>query len=158
MLIVLRWPLRQIYIADDVDGDDPSGPPEFYAAASAVSCAFTHYIVSTRDPVNRTISAFNFGATESRELFTPAMEKLYDGCFASVPGAAAAFAEALEEESECGALARGCLHEPALGCQHIGKGHAYYLRDTGLLEVLRRPDNRGNITGYEQCLSFQKWA
>ena len=70
------------------------------------------------------------------------MEKLYDGCFASVPGAAAAFAEALEEESECGALARGCLHEPALGCQHIGKGHAYYLRDTGLLELLKRDDKR----------------
>ena len=61
-------------------------------------------------------------------------------CFPSSPGGAAAFAESLGEASACGALSRACVHEPSTGCGHIGLGAAYYLRDTGLLDVLRRQD------------------
>lgn len=110
---------------------------------------------------------FQLEAGETRRDWTPAMQMLCapnrtaprvdhgnDGalilmrcvrgadeeCFPSSPGGAAAFAESLGEASACGALSRACVHEPSTGCGHIGLGAAYYLRDTGLLDVLRRQD------------------
>lgn len=109
----------------------------------AVDCRFTHYIVSTRDPVNRTVSAFNWRHTDGGaedDHISPAEARLYDECFPQLPGGANAFAESLGGSGRCAMLARACIYEPARGCRHLGRGHAYYLQQTGLMEVLRRDD------------------
>ena len=111
-----------------------------------LQCGFTHYIVSTRDPLNRTVSAFNYGARSMiGGTASPASTHLYGTCFPEQPagGALSAFAESLGADSECGALARACLFEPALDCaMHVPRGHAYIFRDTGLLDVLRQDASR----------------
>jgi len=115
-----------------------------FNVADLTRCELTLYIVMTRDPVNRTISAFNFQGSRPPNAFRycGAQDKLFYTCFPTYPGAAQAFAESLDQPlTECGALARAFVNEPAaVGPSHIGKGVAYYTRDVGLLEVLRRPD------------------
>jgi len=142
-----------------------------------LQCAFTHYIVSTRDPLNRTVSAFNYGDRSGLPgaVATPASERLYGSCFPARPegGAVSAFAEALGADSECGALARACLFEPALDCaQHVPRGHAYIFRDTGLLDVLRQDAGNRRVWLVRQesfdedvaglwkwlCLAEDKWV
>jgi len=113
-------------------------------AHTALDCRFTHYIVTTRDPINRTISAFNWrhtnGGRENIHTHSPAEMELYNECFPQVSGASYAFAEALSSSGRCAMLARACLFEPARGCEHLAKGHAYYLQSTGLIERLRQPE------------------
>lgn len=113
-------------------------------AHKATDCRFTHYIISTRDPINRTISAFNYNHRAGGEEYSPgiASTRLYTECFPQLPGGVNAFAEALGDASPCGMIARSCLFEPARDCRHLGKGHAYYLQNTGLLEILRRRDKQ----------------
>lgn len=125
--------------ATTLPGPEPQNPPAV-PPQEAVSCKHTLYVIVTRDPVDRTVSAYNFN---TQLVGTPLIDdgnvlvKL-QACFPH-PGAPQAFAEALDADTECGALARAFLHEPSvIGKSHIGKGHAYYLRDTGLLEVLWR--------------------
>jgi hypothetical protein len=133
------------------DGDDPS-PTSSFPAAAALDCAHTLYISVTRDPVARAVSAFNFVKAEApyAEHELPFLSKLFVECFPQVPGGASAFGEALGQDSECGQLARAALHEPgSMNSWHVGKGHAYYLRDTGLLEVLRRPDKSSYVVRTE---------
>ena len=122
-------------------------------AADLTRCELTLYIVMTRDPVDRVVSAFNFQGSRPKPAFRDcaAQEKLFNECFRTYPGAAQAFAESLDQPlTECGALARAFVHEPAaVGPSHIGKGVAYYTRDVGLLEVLRRPDKSAWIVRTE---------
>ena len=107
-------------------------------------CRFTHYVVVTRDPVARTVSAFNFrhpiGGNPGHPYMSPAELVLYTECFPALPGGVNAFAESLAEEGRCGDIARTCLHEPSAGCLHLSKGHGYYLLSSGLMPLLRRPD------------------
>lgn len=113
--------------------------------SEALDCRFTHYIVPMREPINRTISAFNFGAGSydvgaQHETKQPAFYKLYETCFPKAIGAMSAFAEALGADSDCGNVARACLYEPAMGCSsHLARGMSYIFRDTGLLDVRAQP-------------------
>ena len=145
---------------------------EKWPAQAAGACGHTHYIVTLRDPVARIVSAFNFqrlglpldyNASEHdhpnmlngvcfpdvrrapSRLRTGPDHCVPDGRFRRVwqfPGGPAAYAEALGQDTECGALARYCLHEPDAGkaCGHLSMGTTHYLHDTGLMDVLRRPD------------------
>ena len=59
--------------------------------------------------------------------FNAAEARLYAHCFPMEHGGANSFAEALEEDSECGQLARQFLHDPNLvPVQHIAKGLQVY--------------------------------
>jgi len=122
--------------------DQPGGDRAFQ---EALDCRFTHYVISLRDPINRTISSFNFG-DDGEKTVSPLSEAMYNTCFPTMPGGGAmsAFAEALGDDSVCGTIARACLFDPAFDCggSHISRGYAYGLRDTGLLDVLRQDTTR----------------
>lgn len=109
------------------------------SAHLALSCRYTHYVVTTRDPVARTISAFNFrhvlGGITPGTKTSLAEHELYIDCFPELPGGVSRFAESLDGMGRCSRLARACLYEPARDCVHLGRGHAYYLQSTGLMEV-----------------------
>lgn len=94
------------------------------------------WIVVTRDPLARTISAFNWrhvygGGLPCMRLPTSEGEHLmYTQCFNQTTGAANAFAESMSEENRetlCGRAALACLHEPGLGCMHLSRNFGYYL-------------------------------
>ena len=98
---------------ESILGNSPSwGTPGCAAAAS-----FTHFVVMLRDPVARTVSAFNFVSrpdflADARLMMQFAggeamYAKLYDACFPH-PGGPNAFAEALDEQGACGDVARRC--------------------------------------------------
>ena len=116
------------------------------SAHMALSCRYTHYVVATRDPLARTISAFNFrhvlGGVQPGTETSLTEHELYVDCFPELPGGVNKFAESLDGTDRCARLARACLYEPARECVHMGRGHAYYLQSTGLMEVLRRPDKQ----------------
>ena len=104
----------------------------------ATSESFTHFIVMLRDPVARAVSAFNWMSRDNELGISEAVRaKLFDECFATVPGAASAFAESLEAEGECGDIARRCVHEPPTTseCGHLSAGASFYLKDSALLKV-----------------------
>jgi hypothetical protein len=108
-------------------------------AADSIDCRFSLYVVSTRDPLNRTLSAFNWrhpigGDSENGANKGPENE-MYS-CFPELPGGVNRFAEALDEDSRCGLLARTCLHQPSAQCMHLGRGHYYYLVASALMDVL----------------------
>ena len=145
----------------DVPDSGPSSPLDYFSPAqAALACEHTHYIVTMREPLNRTVSAFNYetyiaGLSPGPDFNfrTLTMKKMYERCFPGVTtggsakttgtttGGANAFAEAMGEDTECGALARACIYEPqSADCGHTGRGMAHYVKDTGLLEVLRRDD------------------
>jgi len=130
-----------------------------HSARLATSCAFSHYIVTTRDPLDRTISAFNFrhtrgGAPEYDKPNTPvrpspAELQLYEDCFPELPGGVARFADAMAGHGECANLARACLHDSGMYCNHLSKGHSYFLVQNGLLSLLRRPDKHAYVVRAE---------
>ncbi|CAK0839945.1 unnamed protein product [Prorocentrum cordatum] len=74
------------------------------------------WVVSVRDPVDRAISAFNWGFPGD----TLPMMAIYK-CFKTVNE----FAEALQDESWCGVSARRAINKPILS-EHLGKGFQYY--------------------------------
>lgn len=88
------------------------------------------FIIPTRDPVERVVSAFNWrhpiggGASHGP---SPAERDMY-ACFPEMPGALNRFAEALDESSDCGLLARRCLHSPRARCGHLARGAQWYLQ------------------------------
>ena len=148
-------------VKTDVPDSGPSSPLDYFSPAQvALACEHTHYIVTMRDPINRTVSAFNYetyiaglAPGPNYNFRTLTMKKMYEQCFPGVTtggpakmggkttGGANAFAEAMGEDSECGSLARACIYEPqSADCGHTGRGMAHYVKDTGLLEVLRRDD------------------
>jgi hypothetical protein len=93
------------------------------------------FIVATRNPVNRIISAFNWrhpiGGAPLFPHWTP-VERMMYRCFPQLPGGVNMFAEALEEnDTDCGWLARRCLHSEYARCGHLAKGFHWYLQ-TGL--------------------------
>jgi len=77
------------------------------------------WIVSVRDPLDRAVSAFNWGFPAD----TLPMEAFYK-CFKTVNE----FAEALQDESWCGTAARRAIEKPILS-EHIGKGFHYYFEE-----------------------------
>jgi hypothetical protein len=93
------------------------------------------FVVPTRDPVERIISAFNWnhpiGGDPPRQWrLTEAGEAMYR-CFPELPGGINRFAEALDEDSPCGFAARRCLHSTGADCGHLAKDFRWYLQ-TGL--------------------------
>ena len=133
------------------------------------SVGFDVYIVSMRDPFNRTVSAFNYGhwvggfnggalEGESMNNTDESMnsadaERFYYECFGALPGGVNAFAEALSEETPCGQLARRALHDvgewyfPFL---YIGGGLSMFVHNTNLLLELRvRPHARVLLVNQE---------
>ena len=87
-----------------------------------------HVVVTTRDPVDRTASAFLWCAKPSN-CHGMQMRSLYDGgCFADAAGRcdAGMFAHALDDASACGRAARAALVSPNAS-SHIGRGFEYYL-------------------------------
>ena len=83
-------------------------------------CPNRRWLVSTRDPINRTISAFNWrspdggGAPPDRHRWPGSYDfemSLYK-CFPKVND----FAEALNDTSNCGTIARQALGLEASGC------------------------------------------
>lgn len=125
--------------------------------------AATHVLISLRDPVDRFISAYNSNAClyggESRDtcvrpsnpttkLIMPkareeeaagaAAEEMLDlqdahsslGCFPNIT----AFADHLDDDSDCGRAARDVIHPP--WAVHVKMGACYYLG--GLVETLLR--------------------
>jgi len=101
-----------------------------------VDDSFDVLIISTREPLNRTISAFNWrhsdgGGDWNRQAFdestppkvleTQSVEQALYACNKQYPGGFNEFAESLEDESVCGHIGRRCMHEPV--CAHISKGY-----------------------------------
>ena len=126
---------------------------------------FTHYITTTREPISRTISAFNYrhaiGGTDvfASSNFTirpsPREMQLYMDCFPELPGGVSRFAEALSEDGECADLARACVLDVTMHCEHMSKGHAYFLSQplapgANLLGILRRPDKHSFVVRQEK--------
>jgi hypothetical protein len=94
---------------------------------ASIDCRHDIYIVSTRDPVSRTISAFNWrhtiggGGDDKGSGPSPTELELYNDCFPELPGGVSHFAEALGEQTRCGWLARKCIMEPGAHlCHHLG--------------------------------------
>lgn len=67
-------------------------------------------IISLRDPITRTISAFNYGLDLPDVQSNTLRDAMNETCYPTVPGAADAFARSLDEDTRCGAIARRCLH------------------------------------------------
>ena len=109
--------------------------PKLFSSACAQS--FNHFVFTSRDPVARAISAFNWHSQEMLGPVSiypgPLWSTLYEECFPT----ANTYAEAMGEEGKCGDLARKCTHEPPelSGCGHISGGPSSYTLDTGVLEV-----------------------
>ena len=99
---------------------------------------FDRWVVTVRDPVDRAVSAFNWrhpcGGGGSKLDHASQDERDFEarlyGCFEHVRD----FANALEDETDCGAVARESLVSPNLS-HHMGKGLHYYIGDT--LHLLR---------------------
>lgn len=129
------------------------------------------YIITTRDPLDATVSAFNFyhpiGGDEGGpwatdwNTSTPALtadalvapmptesdleivRAMYD-CFPDLPGGVNQFAEALAGEGECSDLARRCLLEPEAYCSWLSNSYSAFLAErTGILDQLRRDVDAG---------------
>lgn len=96
------------------------------------------FVVSTRDPVSRLVSAFNWRHPDMSPVaggatgwWGPTESQMYQ-CFMQYPGAANAWAEALSQnDTVCGQLARRCLHSAPARCAHLARGFSWYL-STGL--------------------------
>jgi len=121
--------------------------------SNSIDCRFDVYIVTTRDPASRTVSAFNWrhsqggGDVNEHSSFE---REMYDDCFPELPGGMSRFAEALGEQTRCGWLARTCLVSPGEHlCSHLGKGHHYYLIASGLLPILQRDDKHVAVVSHE---------
>jgi len=124
-------------------------------------------IISTRDPIERTISAFNFALDMPYTYTYPLLDTMNKECFAHVPGALDAFALELDKDTVCGKIARRCLHEAhgsmlpsgthhregvhtepyQTQCGHINMGFEHYLGhehfgQMSLLERIRTQQSR----------------
>ena len=133
------------------------------SCVAQVDTRFSAFIIAVRDPIARTVSAFNWrhtrgGGDYGRLPGTVAAEdELYsDECFGRTPGAANRFAESLGDSSRCGALARGCL----AGVRHCSHLTVDYGRNLGLpmfnlrggsslVELMRRPASRSFLVRQE---------
>lgn len=92
------------------------------------------FVITTRDPVSRIVSNFNWRHIYGGRPVTPIktwIERSMYKCFPEYPGGVSSFAESLDEDSKCGYLARRCLHDEYARCGHMAKGFRWYLR-TGL--------------------------
>lgn len=143
---------------------------------------FDLYIVSLRDPLNRTVSAFNYGHWSGG--FAPsgrddgdelpdggrAARRFYEECFGALPGGLNDFAESLSNEddssldSSCGQLARRAVHEIGeayLPFVYIGGGLEMFVGHTNLLWQLREEPQRRvlvvNQESFEEDLE-RLWA
>ena len=127
-------------------------------AADTIEAIVEHYdmyIIPTREPTARTISAFNWmhldgggdwdqagfagpsrPATTIRQDWLAAQVELWKNesilgalseCFPELPGGANAFAESLGSEGNCSDIARRALLDSDSGSGHIAKGFAWYL-------------------------------
>lgn len=102
------------------------------------------FIVSTRDPVSRLVSAYNWRHPDMNVLgafgsWGPVEEQMYQ-CFMQYPGSANAWAESLNESTRCGALSRRCMHSQPARCAHLARGFFWYLdfgRHRGSASLLR---------------------
>jgi hypothetical protein len=122
-----------------------------------VADAMDRVLITLRDPVDRFISSYNTAAcisdpsecrrhnnfdesswVSSFKPGTPMVNRLTADCFPNV----STFAEALDDESDCGRLARDAIGpnfiEDTGHVGHIGKGACYYLG--GVLERLKDKD------------------
>mmetsp|Transcript_4750 Transcript_4750/g.13447 ORF Transcript_4750/g.13447 Transcript_4750/m.13447 type:complete len:308 (-) Transcript_4750:84-1007(-) len=86
------------------------------------------WIVSVRDPLSRVVSAFNWrsplngDAPHGQSGFAQdKQEQQFYRCFREVNE----FAESLQDQSECGSIARRALEKPIYS-EHVGKGFYYY--------------------------------
>lgn len=86
------------------------------------------YVVCTRDPIDRVVSAFNFNHPNGGQGSSFSMhEREMYRCFQENPGGVNAFAESLDSNSPCGRAARRCLHSPSAACSHITQNFQFYL-------------------------------
>jgi len=93
------------------------------------------FITVTRNPLRRTLSAFNFrhprgGARPCQAINLSPLEKELYACFPDTSlykGAANAFAEGTSALTRCGDVARNCLFDATRRCEHLGQNHAFYL-------------------------------
>merc|ERR1719181_2174302 len=78
------------------------------------------FVVSTRDPVNRTVSAFNFGRGYENHEGSPAATDMYHCLEESAShdgmGVMNAWAEAGQPHGKCSRLSRRCLHSFPANC------------------------------------------
>lgn len=116
------------------------------------------YLISTREPISRTVSAFNwnhfdgggtwYGFGHEGQIFldnttrddwlietiVPDTNQSILGalstCFPALPGGVNAFAEALASEGTCADIARRALSDAGSGSGHLAKDHAWYLTRT----------------------------
>ena len=111
------------------------------------------FVVTTRDPVARVISAFNWnhpigGGPTSAQPHDDE-RRMYVECFPELPGGVSAFAEALSaaNRTACAQLARRCFGQPTL-CRHIGRSLSWYL-PTSTLRRLRSGVARALLVRFE---------
>lgn len=87
------------------------------------------WIVSVRDPLSRAISAFNWRSPHNGNsaLFydDDVQEQEFYSCFETVND----FAEALQDQSTCGSIARRAMDKP-IKSEHLGKGFRYYFENS----------------------------
>jgi hypothetical protein len=111
------------------------------------------FVVATRDPMSRAISAFNWRHPSGGGIETarsPAEIEMYD-CFPELPGGVNHFAESLDDDSACGEAARRCLHSPSADCNHLGWRAQFYL-STGL------GDREKDLLGHLRSMNATKVA
>jgi hypothetical protein len=105
------------------------------------------FVIATRDPLSRVVSAFNWRHPIGGGAPIPAdsvgNEADMYTCFPELPGAVNSFAEALGENTTCGRAARRCLNSISADCGHLAKNLAWYVgtgllrRSEGVLAALR---------------------
>mmetsp|Transcript_61767 Transcript_61767/g.199125 ORF Transcript_61767/g.199125 Transcript_61767/m.199125 type:complete len:260 (+) Transcript_61767:75-854(+) len=84
------------------------------------------WMIAVREPIARIVSSFNWRSPRNgmfRNAYTWSELEFYN-CFSTVND----FAEALNNTTRCGDLARGALRDPEHS-QHIGMGVAWYLQN-----------------------------
>jgi hypothetical protein len=149
-----------VMTADAISGGKQLNISELHTSASHIGGGLDRVwdllIISTRDPVDRTVSAFNYELEATRESLQPVplLQKLQD-CFPNPGNATAGFTGAVDDfarslidmDSECGKVARRCLIEDAeyggpfpkndhydhesfrdvSYCGHLNANHKHYL-------------------------------
>lgn len=121
------------------------------------------FLVATRDPVSRVVSAFNWrhpvGGGPVSGLHV-AEQELY-ACFPDLPGGVNRFAESLNDETACGEAARRCLHSASAECNHLSWNIRYYTstglrdREQDLIGLLR---NRANSNASKSVFMISQSA
>lgn len=101
---------------------------------------FDLFIVPTRDPVDRTVSSFNwmhpYGGSPQFQLSTiidpPSLDlatvfNCFNRSVGSRPNAVTSWGESLDTADPCGIASRACLHREAANCKSFTMGYQHVL-------------------------------